>query len=118
MIPFRIPVVNDTTTALESPVAPSHCVSLTQADARSQRPTHSGRYGAPVPCSGHRLTDAMASPHGVDIVVQGLLQDGPLPVISRLITPLIKGPSPQLPSYKVFIGALTLFITSRGPLCI
>ena len=44
---------------------------------------------------------------------------GPLPVLSRVITPLIGGFNPIYPFIRpfiyIYIGIITPFITSRGP---
>ena len=44
-----------------------------------------------------------------------LLQGGPQPVISRVITPLVDNIS--YPFIRTFIGGITLVITSMGPPC-
>ena len=45
----------------------------------------------------------------------GKVQGGPLPVISRVITPRIGVTTPGYPCIRPFIGVIT--ITSRGPPC-
>ena len=42
---------------------------------------------------------------------------GPLPVISMVISPLIRGYNPSYPIIRPFIRVITPFITSRGPPC-
>ena len=51
--------------------------------------------------------------HGTNKPIQG----GPLPVISRVVTPFIGGYDPSYPFIRPFIVVITPLITRRGPPC-
>jgi len=50
-------------------------------------------------------------------IKRSLMQGGPLPVVSEVITPLIEVITPSYNFMEPFIGLTTSFITRRGPPC-